>query len=166
MCAIHADDVGPFCQGCNYVLRGLKDNRCPECGRPFDPADPSTFNSGRAPGAVRRWLMQPPGWLFNTAGAAVATIIVLSARAGQAYVPMYIVSVFAGTAIVFAWGLRLLASVLLARRSPQPPRRRKAWARWAVVPLIATLTVAFLSAAAGGRSGFFWRFRPGVERRG
>lgn len=24
------------CQGCGYLLRGLSDCRCPECGQPFD----------------------------------------------------------------------------------------------------------------------------------
>lgn len=27
------------CLGCGYALRGLIDERCPECGRAFDPAD-------------------------------------------------------------------------------------------------------------------------------
>jgi hypothetical protein len=32
------------CKGCGYWLRGLRDCRCPECGRAFDPKDPSTFD--------------------------------------------------------------------------------------------------------------------------
>jgi hypothetical protein len=32
-----------FCRQCNYVLDGLPENRCPECGREFDPAQPATF---------------------------------------------------------------------------------------------------------------------------
>jgi hypothetical protein len=31
------------CLSCNYDLRNLPDNRCPECGREFDPNDASTF---------------------------------------------------------------------------------------------------------------------------
>lgn len=26
-----------FCDRCGYLLRGLPENRCPECGTPFDP---------------------------------------------------------------------------------------------------------------------------------
>ena len=31
------------CLTCDYDLRGLSENRCPECGREFDPADATTF---------------------------------------------------------------------------------------------------------------------------
>ena len=34
----------PTCLTCGYLLHGLPDAVCPECGRPFDPADPTTFN--------------------------------------------------------------------------------------------------------------------------
>lgn len=35
------------CLTCNYDLSNLTERRCPECGRAFDPNDPSTFYSGR-----------------------------------------------------------------------------------------------------------------------
>lgn len=41
------------CWTCGYQLRGLEGTVCPECGRTFDPADPSTFDR-RAPGWRRR----------------------------------------------------------------------------------------------------------------
>ncbi len=31
------------CAGCAYLLRGLSEPRCPECGRTFDPTGPITF---------------------------------------------------------------------------------------------------------------------------
>jgi hypothetical protein len=31
-----------FCLSCRYALTGIVSNRCPECGRAFDPNDPST----------------------------------------------------------------------------------------------------------------------------
>lgn len=53
------------CKQCGYALRGLSDHRCPECGRPFNPADKRTLK-------VRRWqaprfLCGPPRiWLLIT----------------------------------------------------------------------------------------------------
>ena len=43
------------CIGGGYRLEGLVDNRCPECGRTFDPADSFTFDHGQR--LPRRWLM-------------------------------------------------------------------------------------------------------------
>ncbi len=45
-----------YCRGrnCGYNLRGLpaSTTRCPECGHPFDPANPKTYRSR----PLRRWL--------------------------------------------------------------------------------------------------------------
>jgi len=38
------------CLGCGYILDRLPESRCPECGRPFDPDDPRTWQSARASG--------------------------------------------------------------------------------------------------------------------
>jgi hypothetical protein len=37
------------CLGCGYILDGLPEPRCPECGRGFDPSRPSTYTTGPAP---------------------------------------------------------------------------------------------------------------------
>jgi hypothetical protein len=44
------------CRTCGYDLHELRDPRCPECGRGFDPADPRTFLSRPFP--ARRRLVQ------------------------------------------------------------------------------------------------------------
>lgn len=31
------------CLNCGYIVDGLSDNRCPECGRAFDPDNPKTY---------------------------------------------------------------------------------------------------------------------------
>lgn len=33
-----------YCLGCSYNLRGLSEPRCPECGRAFRPAAPSSYS--------------------------------------------------------------------------------------------------------------------------
>ena len=37
------EPVRMFCRECGYALVGLTSNRCPECGREFDPSDSATF---------------------------------------------------------------------------------------------------------------------------
>ena len=32
-----------YCLGCGYCLEGLSEDRCPECGRSFEPNGPGTF---------------------------------------------------------------------------------------------------------------------------
>jgi len=34
-----------YCYACQYNLNNLGQNSCPECGKPFDPKDPTTFLS-------------------------------------------------------------------------------------------------------------------------
>ena len=33
------------CKTCHYSLENLTEHRCPECGTPFDPNDPATFDT-------------------------------------------------------------------------------------------------------------------------
>ncbi len=44
-----------YCRHCDYTLTGLPAPRCPECGRAFDPADPSTFDEQPRRSRRRRW---------------------------------------------------------------------------------------------------------------
>lgn len=37
------------CLNCRYLLRGLPDHVCPECGSKFDPADPLTYFDSQRP---------------------------------------------------------------------------------------------------------------------
>jgi len=38
------------CLNCGYILDGLPESRCPECGRGFDPGDPATYLTKRESG--------------------------------------------------------------------------------------------------------------------
>lgn len=37
------------CQNCRYLLRGLPNPICPECGHPFDPEDPDSYHDPARP---------------------------------------------------------------------------------------------------------------------
>lgn len=38
-----------WCRYCGYPLNGLSEDRCPECGRTFESADPRTFRRSPIP---------------------------------------------------------------------------------------------------------------------
>ena len=44
------------CLGCGYLLRGLPEPVCPECGRRFDPLDASTFDAKPRARRRRSWI--------------------------------------------------------------------------------------------------------------
>lgn len=68
-----------FCLGCNYDLRGTRDRRCPECGRPFDPDRLESF-ARRPCGPLGRWLARPPGWITLLLVLTVAGICLWETR--------------------------------------------------------------------------------------
>lgn len=63
-----------FCRRCNYDLRSWEQNRCPECGTEFDPADIDSFRHW--PIRARTWMLSyllslPLGWLLATASHGI-----------------------------------------------------------------------------------------------
>jgi hypothetical protein len=64
----------PRCLGCGYVLTGLADPRCPECGRDFDFQDSSSYST--KPLFVR-WKFWLPGFLLASIGGVVLYLVLL-----------------------------------------------------------------------------------------
>ena len=71
-----------FCRKCGYPLGGLSENRCPECGRLFDPAAPRTFLHHRRGWVVRRWVRRIG---LGVASAALLAAIGLGSLWGNIY---------------------------------------------------------------------------------
>lgn len=100
-------ELTPRCLSCGYVLLGLTDTRCPECGRAFDPKDPRTFST--KPLFVR-WKFWLPGVAFALAGGLVLYVLIL-AVAGWG-VAASIVAPFCVGAVV-GYGARVGPTVLV-----------------------------------------------------
>ncbi len=64
-------ETGKRCRGCAYRLQGLTEHRCPECGRPFDPSDRTTFHTRLASGKLFLALSVACG-LASAVGPALA----------------------------------------------------------------------------------------------
>ena len=47
-----------YCLGCYYDLRGLPENRCPECGRFFSPGNPKSYSVTPRPQTFRKLMKQ------------------------------------------------------------------------------------------------------------
>ena len=69
------------CRVCGYSLVGLQAQRCPECGTPFDPDDPQTYEAFDPPLLLRFVSRRITVWtffpLFLAAGAFVLATHVL-----------------------------------------------------------------------------------------
>jgi len=63
-----------FCRRCGYNLHGLPENRCPECGKAFDPNNPKTYFQ-HAASLSRRW------WAKRII-VVLVTLLILSSTAG------------------------------------------------------------------------------------
>lgn len=98
-----------FCRDCGYALDGLRTHECPECGRGFDPADPSTFYSKKTPGPIARWWLKQPGWLVF-----VLIAVPIGYQLWYQRLPYYYARGIAGF-VVCGWSVSLYAGVTLIR---------------------------------------------------
>jgi len=78
-----------YCRRCGYALVGLPENRCPECGRAFDPANPKSYLANSRQWTRRRWLRRILLAGVCLAALAVADLLCLYLpwRREQALIP-------------------------------------------------------------------------------
>lgn len=130
-----------YCRNCLYQLDHIDTPRCPECGQPFDVADPDTFlDAPRHPSASLRTLLIVGIALFPLGFALAVMTRTVSDRfllpAGLAYVLGF-----------FAVAFAVAGGAGTAGRTTCPPRERAASKRTAtlgIVFLIAVLLVPML----------------------
>jgi len=128
------------CIDCKYALRGLHENRCPECGRAFDPADRSTFLCGPTMGSWRS-LAKPPS-IWECAVASVLSVLLI---AGAGVFPIngsmlatisHFACFFGGGIILLIFVVRFVSTVYdqKRRRLAKSPIANVSRIRWCFVP--------------------------------
>jgi hypothetical protein len=69
------------CWTCGYRLDAIPSHRCPECGRAFDPDDPTTMNMIGPVSRLARWMITHPlGWPTLLLAALATTAIAATTR--------------------------------------------------------------------------------------
>ena len=100
----------PRCLRCGYVLEGLPEPRCPECGRPFDLNNPATYNT--KPPFVR-WKYWLPGLLLSL-GGGLGLYVFVWAVSGFGWATTLVVPFAAGALLGYACRVRIFSLVLLS----------------------------------------------------
>ncbi len=111
------------CRGCGYPLVRLPENRCPECGRGFDPENPRTMEFGTS--RLRDFLSKRSTvwtWMpaFFAGGAAAAALLTLPPNPGTNILLAAAIAVGGGTWYITAARARF-------RRFMRKRNRGKFW---------------------------------------
>lgn len=132
------------CLHCGYRLYGLTEHRCPECGRSFNPLDPTTYETTSKPSFLRK-LARPPSLLECAAimATTASVLIVVSNPApwissGVWCLGFPIWCALLWITVVRAYGCRLDSPRATDDRDPEPRGK----SRWYVMPLSAAILVS------------------------
>ena len=143
------------CWGCGYSLRGLGENRCPECGRGFDPSRHLSYCRTLA---RRGWvlvLFRPPHLITTYIQAiwAIGVMIASSVPGGNfaAVGPL----LWSGFALAVFYVIRaMIAFVMFLLFLPLERGGNRRARRWAAFPMIVVVTATLLL----GRVPLYVRF--------
>jgi hypothetical protein len=100
----------PRCRNCYYVLENLPEQRCPECGTPFDFNDAATYTL--KPPAVR-WKLWLPGLLLAV-GGGLALYLCIVPFMGFGWSATLVVPASAGAVIGYWCRVRFFLLIILA----------------------------------------------------
>ncbi len=117
------------CKTCNYLLRSLETDICPECGRAFDPNDRSTYCIQPRERSWRDYASPPPTWqLWFVVGAAMLYVYLASfPLAPNFFLPCLLqIALIVMTPVVFvAYIMRIVACYKLRSDDMPPPNVKK-----------------------------------------
>jgi hypothetical protein len=102
-------DQPRHCRKCYYILDGLPEPTCPECGTTFDPNDPATYLT--KPMFVR-WKFWLPGFLLAF-GVGLALYLILVAAAGWGFATTLVVPFSVGAILGYSCRAKKSLMVLL-----------------------------------------------------
>ena len=138
-----------YCKSCSNNLSGLATESCPECARPFDPANPATFDD-RPLASRSRYLL---GFAVGVGsalivGAATVFGFHLAWNANYASSPRGAVHAFLWIGIAGAFATALLAAL------------SRSWLAW--IPLLAMGIVCFWASLVLGMARYHqaWQSMP------
>jgi hypothetical protein len=100
----------PLCLTCGYALTGLPEPRCPECGRPFDLANPKSFTFNPPFVGWRYWL---PGFLLALITGLISYVILIQ-LVGFGWTVSLVLPFCLGSIIGFGCRSGYLMQILLA----------------------------------------------------
>jgi len=111
-----------FCLTCKYALIGLPEPRCPECGREFQPDDPTSYSDGQD----SRWLRKALRYGLR---AATTPFLVIPFMWVSPALPL-------GAAIGAVWSVLVIAT-------------NCRWRRWKSAAIVVLLSPFFILFSAG-----------------
>lgn len=138
------------CAKCGYALQGLPTTRCPECGSPFDPLDPLSFDDIGRPsfweGHISRRVFRYAaglnvGLLLLLQGAVWIMCGELSSSPAERSVITWIAEVFL-LGFVLTWLLAATAGLVNILSGATAYRGLVVWVLYSLVAGIAVLSAA------------------------
>ena len=153
-----------LCLECNYSLRGLPDQRCPECGRTFDPGDPRTMNMGRPIGRGLRCCLRPVGRVHLGLTILSALLLLAGASSPAGYFLVLSAGMVGFLLLGSWWFFRLAVATAVAGfyRQPGPHRAtHPSWWLWAPSVALGTVLLLMLDVPA---EATFRLSRPAMDR--
>jgi hypothetical protein len=153
-----------YCHGCGYVLDGLRENRCPECGEGFDPSNPKTFCGQPPLHPVKVLLLKPIGWPTFLLTVTASLMWLLGDSPPPSRSPWVPLAFLLWSAIAIWWSVRLLVILVVWLFNLKHRYRpvRHIW-RWLVPPALLALSVAGEKYDVKFQIWFFVS-RPAMER--